>query len=140
MRVLYICTHNRCRSIMAEAITRQIAGQIIVARSAGSRPEGRVHPQALNALQGAGYNTEGLRSKSWDELADYNPDLIITLCDSAAGEPCPLWFEDCQRWHWGLTDPSRIHDDEATVAAAFSATIKELEELVGRLIEGPTDL
>lgn len=121
---------------MAEAITNQLANGAIEARSAGSQPEGQVHPRALNALQQAGYKTGNLRSKSWDELQDFQPELIVTLCDSAAGESCPLWFDDSQKLHRGLPDPSRVSGNEATIAAAFSATIKELEELAVSLLEG----
>jgi arsenate reductase len=131
MRVLFICTHNRCRSIMAEAIGNQSAGGKLVARSAGSQPEGQVHPGALAALERAGYVSDGLHSKSWDELQDFHPDLIVTLCDSAANEPCPAWFGGCEVVHYSLADPSRVVGDDVAVAEAFDRTIGELEELVG---------
>jgi arsenate reductase len=133
MRVLFICTHNRCRSILAEAIARQLLGSRESVRSAGSQPEGRVHPRALEALEAAGYGIDGLRSKSWDEMEGYAPDLIITLCDSAAGEVCPVWFGDAERQHWGLADPSLVVGSEADIAAAFAAAILELEGLVAGL-------
>jgi len=119
---------------MAEAITRQMAGSNITARSAGSQPEGRVHAGALSAMERAGYNTDNLHSKSWSTMRDFEPDLIITLCDSAAGENCPVWFDSCRKLHWGLEDPSVVQGDAATVSAAFAAAIGELEGLVGGLL------
>ena len=133
MRVLFICTHNRCRSIMSEAIGNQYAGNI-VARSAGSQPTGQVHPMALSALQVAGYEIDGLHSKSWDEMRDFDPDLIVTLCDSAASETCPVWFGECEVAHRGILDPSTVEGNEATKLAAFARTILELEEMIGGLI------
>ena len=86
MKVLYICTHNRCRSILSEAITNHVAGDVITAKSAGSQPAGEVHPLSLKYLNEAGIPTEGLQSQSWDEFEAFAPDLVITVCDSAAGE------------------------------------------------------
>ena len=97
MNILYICTHNRCRSILSEAITRQNAQGIINAMSAGSQPSGEVHPLSIKYLSEMGYDTAGLISKSWESLKDENgddfiPDVVITVCDQAAGESCPLWL------------------------------------------------
>ena len=100
--ILYICTHNRCRSILSEAITRQKALGIITAQSAGSEPAGQVHPLTLRYLQEAGYNTQQLSSKSWDTLGEFIPDVVITVCDQAAGESCPLWLGTTPKLHWGL--------------------------------------
>ena len=93
--ILFICSHNRCRSILSEAITRQNAQGIINAMSAGSQPSGEVHPLSLKYLSEMGYDTAGLTSQSWDSLTDDNgnsfvPDVVITVCDQAAGESCPL--------------------------------------------------
>lgn len=118
MKLLFICTHNRCRSILSEAIANQM-GLNIDARSAGSQPCGEVHPLSLKYLEEAGFTTGGLRSKSWDEFAGFHPDLVITLCDSAAGESCPLWMGNAVKFHWGLEDPSRIQGNEEDVARAF---------------------
>ena len=92
MKVLYICTHNRCRSILSEAITNHFSEGKIMAKSAGSQPVGEVHPLSIKYLQEAGIATDGLRSQSWDEFEAFAPDLVVTVCDSAAGEACPLWF------------------------------------------------
>lgn len=110
-RLLFLCTHNACRSILAEAICRQLAGDdnTIVA-SAGSNPAGKVFPQTLQKLTQHGYNIDGLYSKSWEALSDYHPDIVITVCDQAAGESCPIWFGKAVKGHWGLTDASKVAD------------------------------
>lgn len=134
MKILYICTHNRCRSILSEAITNFRSGGKLVARSAGSQPAGTVHPLSLKYLAEAGVPTAGLRSQSWDELEDFAPDVVITVCDSAAGEACPLWFGKTLKLHWGLQDPSRMQGTDEQLAAAFRQTIAAIEDRVDRLI------
>lgn len=133
MKILYICTHNRCRSILSEAITNHRASDRLTARSAGSAPSGEVHPLSLRYLQEAGVATEGLKSQSWDEFADFRPDIVITLCDAAQGEACPVWFGDALKVHWGLADPSKLEGDERSVADAFRRTIQEIEHRVDTL-------
>jgi len=91
MKILYICTHNRCRSILCEAITNASNGNV-EARSAGSQPVGEVHPLSLKYLAERGFSTDGLQSQSWDEFEDYDADLVVTVCDSATGESCPVYF------------------------------------------------
>ena len=135
MKILYICTHNRCRSILCEAITRSRAAGLIEARSAGSQPAGAVHPLSLQYLAEAGYDTQNLTSQSWDEFEDFAPDIVITVCDSAAGESCPVWFGRTLKVHWGLEDPSKHDGSDAEVAAAFRATIAIIEQRVDALIE-----
>lgn len=138
MKILFICTHNRCRSILAEAVTRHCGGDRLSARSAGSAPVGEVHPLSLKYLQEAGMSTTGLCSQSWDEHQDWQPDVVITVCDRAAGETCPLWFGRAIRAHWGLADPSALEGSEAQVAAAFRNTIQILQSRVDALLA--TDL
>ncbi len=138
MKVLFICTHNRCRSIMAEAIGRQLGKTVLDVRSAGSTPEGAVNANALHYLDQRGYQTGNLRSQSWDEFADFNPDLVITLCDQAAGESCPLWMGKTEKRHWGMNDPSKIEGSENEIAAAFAAAIEELEARISGLIDAVT--
>lgn len=135
MKILYICTHNRCRSILCEAITRTRAAGLIEARSAGSQPAGEVHPLSLKYLAEAGYDTQNLSSQSWDDFEDFAPDIVITVCDSAAGESCPLWFGRTLKVHWGLEDPSKLQGSEAEIADAFRATIGIIEQRVESLIE-----
>ena len=118
MKLLFICTHNRCRSILAEAVSNHVGDGLIHAASAGSSPQGQVHPSSLLALQRHAISTAGLRSQSWDEFENYDADAIITLCDQAAAETCPVWFGDAPTVHWGLSDPSKSDDD-----AEFDKTI-----------------
>ncbi|BBO27324.1 low molecular weight phosphatase [Alteromonas sp. I4] len=130
MKVLYICTHNRCRSILSEAITNHVAGDVITAKSAGSQPVGEVHPLSLKYLSEAGIPTEGLKSQSWDEFEAFAPDLVITVCDSAAGESCPVWFGKSVKVHWGLSDPSKLTGSEEDIARAFNDTIAQISARV----------
>ncbi len=134
MKILYICTHNRCRSILSEAITNQRADGLLDARSAGSQPAGEVHPLSLRYLAQRGYRTEGLQSQSWDAFEDFAPDLVVTVCDSAAGEACPLYFGKSVKVHWGLSDPSKIEGSEAELEQAFMACIDEIERRVDQLV------
>jgi len=135
VKILYICTHNRCRSILSEAITNQVANGVIDARSAGSQPAGEVHPLSLRYLAQRGYRTKGLQSQSWDAFEDFAPDLVVTVCDSAAGEACPLYLGKSVKVHWGLSDPSKIEGSEAELEQAFMACIDEIEHRVDQLIE-----
>jgi arsenate reductase len=133
MKILYICTHNRCRSILSEAITNGMAGNLIQARSAGSQPVGAVHPLSLKYLVQTGYSTENLQSDSWDSFEEFKPDVVVTVCDSAAGEACPLYFSDSIKVHWGLSDPSKITGSESQIEAAFLACIYQIEQRVHKL-------
>ncbi|WP_100656194.1 arsenate reductase ArsC [Alteromonas flava] len=134
MKVLYICTHNRCRSILSEAITNHISsGSDLDARSAGSQPVGEVHPLTLKYLDEAGIATTGLHSQSWDDFADYAPDVVITVCDSAAQEVCPVWFGNALQLHWGLSDPSKIQGSEDDIATAFRNCIAIIKQRVVQL-------
>lgn len=134
MKILYICTHNRCRSILSEAITNHIAGSLITAKSAGSQPSGQVHPLSLRYLQEAKIPIEGLQSQSWDDFEDFAADVVITVCDSAAGESCPLWFGNSVKVHWGLADPSKIVGTEEQIAQGFRACITQITERVQQLM------
>ncbi len=128
MKVLYLCTHNRCRSILSEAITNHYGGGRITARSAGSHPSGEVHPLSLRYLAESGIPTQGLKSQAWDELKDFAPDIVITVCNSAAGESCPLWFGHALKLHWGLADPSAFSGSALEVDEAFRHTIAIIKE------------
>ena len=135
MKILYICTHNRCRSILSEAITNHLSNGLIKAKSAGSQPVGEVHPLSLKYLQEAGISTEGLCSQSWDEFEDFAPDVVVTVCDSAAAETCPLWFGNTIRVHWALVDPSKLPGSEQEIAEAFRATIAQISQRVQSLLQ-----
>jgi len=139
MKILFICTHNRCRSIIAEAITNHISGTTIQAASAGSSPVGEVHPLSLKYLAEAGIPTDNLRSQSWHELEDFEPDVVITVCDSAAAESCPVWFGKAIKVHWGLADPSKVEGSEETIKAAFLALMHTLLNRIEALLQQPVN-
>lgn len=133
MKILFICTHNRCRSILAEAICNHHGDGLLQAVSAGSSPADKVHPLTLQALQAINIPIENLVSQSWDAYEDANIDYVITVCDKAANEPCPLWFGRARQVHWGLKDPSSIAGDEMTVNMAFTETINILSSRIQRI-------
>ncbi len=126
VKLLFLCTHNRCRSILAEAIATEIGGDLIQAASAGSEPAGEVHSLTLRSLQRHGIPAQGLRSKALDELEEFRPDFVITVCDKAAAEPCPLWLGKTRPFHWSLSDPSAQTTDEAERDRAFDQIIATL--------------
>jgi len=134
MKILFICTHNRCRSILAEAITNHIGAEKIEARSAGSSPVGEVHPLSIKYLSESGISTEGLQSESWDVHESWQPDVVITVCDNAAGETCPVWFGNSLRVHWGLKDPSSLDGSEEEIRQAFMNTIAIITTRINALL------
>lgn len=140
MKILYICTHNRCRSILSEAITNQFSKGKLLAKSAGSQPVGEVHPLSIKYLQEAGISTDGLRSQSWHEFETFSPDLVVTVCDSAAKETCPVWFGNSVAVHWNLADPSKLEGSDAQVADAFKQTIEIIKSRVAQLLELDLDI
>lgn len=121
-RVLFICTGNSARSILSEATLNHLGVGRFEAYSAGSKPTGQVNPHALEQLGAAGIATDGLSSKSWDRFVgeDAPPlDIVVTVCDSAANEPCPVLFGDFVRTHWGLPDPAAATGSSAAIHDAF---------------------
>ncbi|NMY77012.1 arsenate reductase ArsC [Pseudomonas sp. WS 5071] len=127
MRVLFMCTANSCRSILSEALFNHLAPQGFEAVSSGSFPKGQVLPRSLSTLKQAGISTEGLSSKSNDAFVDNLPDIVITVCDKAAGENCPVYFGPALKSHWGLEDPSDVVGDEAAIDIAFLTTLARIE-------------
>jgi arsenate reductase len=135
-KVLFLCTQNSARSILAESVLNRLGAGRFEAHSAGSRPAGRVNPGALELLAREGYPTARLRSKSWDDFARPGApemDLVITVCDNAAGAAGPVWPGAPARAHWPLPDPAAIADPAAR-AAAFATVYREIEARVGALI------
>ena len=127
--ILFLCTGNSARSILAEAIMNQIGAGKFVAHSAGSMPRGAVHPEALRLLERMGHPTAGLRSKSWDEFAQPGApqlDFVITVCDNAAGEVCPYWPGQPVTAHWGMPDPAAVTGSETEVVLAFADAYRVL--------------
>ena len=139
-QILILCTGNSARSIMAEAIINTLGAGRFVAHSAGSQPAGRVHPLALEKLSAIGYPTAQLRSKSWDEFAAADApqmDFIITVCDNAAGETCPLWPGQPISAHWGFPDPAAVQGSEAEQRAAFEQVFQRIAQRVRLLLDLP---
>lgn len=126
MKILFLCTHNRCRSILAEAIANHYGDGLIKAASAGSEPAGKVHPKTLEALTAHGIPVDGLYSKPMEQLRSFNPDVVITVCNNAAKEPCPFWLGTAPRVHWGLPDPSAISEDDNLARKVFDRVIETL--------------
>jgi len=128
--VLFLCTGNSARSILAEALIDHWGQGKFKGYSAGSYPKGAVHPMSLKLLQSLGLSVAGLRSKSWDEFAKPNApvmDFVFTVCDQAAGEVCPIWPGHPMTAHWGLPDPAAVDGSEAEQMVAFRETFRMLE-------------
>lgn len=138
MRVLFLCTGNSCRSILAEATFNHLAPAGLQAQSAGSRPTGQVHARALALLTREGIATTGLRSKSWDELS-LPPDIVLTLCGQAAGETCPAYLGPALRAHWGVADPAHATGTEAAMERAFEHAYRVLRLRIERFLALPPD-
>ena len=142
INVLFLCTHNSARSILAEAVLNHISGGRFKAFSAGSSPREnqQPHPLALQVLQNAGVSIEGLHSKNWDEFGGLNAphmDLVITVCDNAAGEACPYWPGQPATAHWGYPDPSEAEGTEEQRLAAFRQTLYAIRRRLDLLVNLP---
>jgi arsenate reductase len=139
-RILFVCTGNSARSILAEAIVNARCRERFVACSAGSHPRGAVHPLALAVLEQAGIPTAGLRSKAWDEFATSDVprlDFIVTVCDAAARETCPIWPGRPITAHWGLADPAQATGTEAERLEAFLEAFRILDRRISMLARLP---
>jgi len=132
--VLFLCTGNSARSIIAEAILNKVGAGKFRAYSAGSQPKGKVHPEALRLLQSLGYDTSGFRLKSWSEFAAAGTpslDFVFTVCDNAAGEACRVWSGQPMTAHWGLPDPAEATGNPAEIALAFKDTYRMFNQRIG---------
>src|SRR5690606_24337507 len=138
MNILFLCTGNSCRSILAEAIFNHLAPGGWKAMSAGSKPTGRVHPRSLAQLEREGIVSEGLHSKSWDNLPA-TPDIVITVCGNAAGETCPTYLGLALRSHWGVDDPAEATGTEEEINAAFMWAYQTLREGILTFLSLPLD-
>ncbi len=135
--LLFLCTGNSARSIMGEALANQLGKGRFRAFSAGSQPRGEIHPMTLQVLQQAGLSTDSLRSKPWDEFAVPGAprmDLIITVCDKAAGESCPIWPGHPITAHWGVEDPATVTGTPEQVQRAFTNALLLLQHRIGLLL------
>lgn len=129
MNVLILCTGNSCRSILGEATFNHLAPAGWHAISAGSKPAGYVHPRSLALLEREGISTAGYHSKSWDKLPA-TPDIVITVCGSAAGETCPAYLGPVMRAHWGVEDPAHATGTDAEIDAAFMKAYRILRHRI----------
>ena len=131
--VLFLCTGNSARSIMAEAILNKLGAKKFRAYSAGSQPKGRVRLETIRLLQGLGYDTSRFRSKSWSEFAKPGApalDFVFTVCDNAAGETCPVWPGQPMTAHWGIPDPAEATGNSAEIALAFKDAYRMLHQRI----------
>ena len=132
--VLFLCTGNSARSIIAEAILNKLGAGKFRAYSAGSQPKGRVNPRTIELLQSLGYDTAGFRSKSWNEFAKPGApslDFVFSVCDNAAGESCPVWPGQPMTAHWGVPDPAEAKGSTAEIALAFKDAYRMLHRRIG---------
>lgn len=141
LNVLFLCTGNSARSVMSEGLLNVLGAGRFVAYSAGSKPTGRVNPHAIAMLDGVGYDTTTLRSKSWDEFEGPDApvmDIIITVCANAAGETCPVWPGHPATAHWGYEDPHG--DTDAAARASFEKIFGQIRRRIERFVSLPDDL
>lgn len=141
-RVLFLCTANSARSIIAESLLNYNGNGRFIGYSAGSNPRGEVHPHALELLLSQGHDIENLRSKSWDEFEVEDApsmDFVFTVCDNAANEPCPVWPGRPVMAHWGLADPAGVEGTETEQLKAFEKTYELLKERIAAFLALPFD-
>ena len=140
LNVLFLCTGNSARSIIAESILNRMGAGRFRAYSAGSQPAGRVNPFALNILPQSNYDVSELRSKSWEEFAEPGApalDFVFTVCDNAANEVCPIWPGQPMSAHWGLPDPAAVEGTDAERALAFADTVRMLTQRISIFVNLP---
>ena len=140
LNVLFLCTGNSARSVMAEALLNRLGKDKFLAFSAGSHPKGAIHPRTLALLRRSSFDTSGLRSKSWDEFAAPGApvmDFVFTVCDDAAGEACPLWPGQPMTAHWGVPDPAAATGTDAEIAVAFADSFRMLNNRIAAFASLP---
>jgi arsenate reductase len=132
--VLFLCTGNSARSIIAEALLNKVGAENFRAYSAGSQPKGKINPNTIHLLQNLGYDTSGYRSKSWLEFTEWKAptfDFVFTVCDSAGSETCPIWPGKPMSAHWGIPDPAEATGTPAEIALAFNEAYRLLSQRIG---------
>lgn len=139
MNILFLCTGNSCRSIIAEATFNHLAPAHMRAMSAGSQPTGEVHPRSLALLKAKGIATEDYFSKSWDDLPA-TPDIVITVCSNAAGETCPAYLGNVLRTHWGVDDPAKATGSEAEINNSFETAYRILSTRIQAFLQLEPDV
>lgn len=130
IRLLFLCTGNACRSIMAEAITNHYSNGRYLASSAGSFPTGNVHPKAIETLIRHGIKPDAPRSKSWNEFKPESIDLVITVCDQAVSESCPIFSGCPKKLHWSIPDPAKTDGSEMEINSIFEAVFNQLKQRI----------
>jgi len=139
INLLFLCTGNSCRSIMAEAILNNFGSENFRAYSAGSFPTGEIHPLSLETLKSNNISISGYNSKSWDMFNDKKIDIVITVCDNANNETCPAFLGNSLKAHWGVPDPAKFKGSESNTKAEFNRIYKMLESRVNKLINLPLE-
>ncbi len=139
LTILILCTGNSCRSILGEALINHLSGKRFHACSAGSHPTGTVNPHALATLKRNNIAFEGLTSKSWDEFDGTDIDIVITVCNKAAGEVCPTYLKNAIRAHWGLPDPAHVTGTEEEINTAFQSTYDALKVRINKMLALPLE-
>lgn len=139
LKILVLCTGNSCRSIMAEGLLNHYGKDRVLAFSAGSSPTGTVHPTSLAILKRHNINNQDYRSKSWDEFKDKPIDILITVCDNAAGEVCPIFHGNPIKAHWGVSDPAHFQGTPAQIEMEFDRIFIMLEKRVKALLRFPLE-
>lgn len=139
LNIFVICTGNSCRSVMGEALFNHLGQGRITAFSAGSHPIGRINTGALATLKRHGLPTEGYKSQSWEDFEDQTMDIVITVCDNAAGETCPVYLSQAVRAHWGVSDPGHVEGTEEEKIAAFEKTFELLQQRVQKMLALPLE-
>jgi len=139
LNILVICTGNSCRSIIGEAVFNHLGQGRIKAFSAGSKPKGQINTGALSLLQRHGLNTQDLFSKSWNSLDKQAINIVITVCDNAAQEPCPVYLNSAIQIHWATTEPSHTKGGDNEILNAFENTYKIFEQRIAKMLSLPLD-
>ena len=142
LNVLFLCTGNSARSIIAEALLNKLGAHKFNAFSAGSFPKGEVNPNALTIVEGLGFNRAAFRSKSWDEFAQPGApplDFVFTVCDNAAGEVCPIWPGQPMTAHWGIPDPAEATGTPAEIGVAFADAARQLRNRISLFADLPIE-